>query len=96
MKLLDGLEVVSKRCRGPCAQEKPIEQFNRKKRAADGHQPYCIQCARTMTSKAMHKLRDCEARVAKKQRARFDEWLAEWLKAHPEEGDPPCSPSAPR
>lgn len=84
MKLLNGVEVVGKQCRGPCGKLKPIDAFNLKGDARDGRQSYCRECLRQATGKSMRRLRALEATVKSKSRVRFDDWAAEWLKRNPE------------
>lgn len=87
MKLLAGVQITKKTCKGPCGRMLPIEAFNRKADAADGHQSYCVECGRHATKRSMRRLRGHEASVREKVKGQFDDWCAAWLRRHPQEGN---------
>jgi len=73
---------VEKRC-STCKVVKPLDDFNRLRKAKDGRQYSCRECNRLYHQNNKHR-HNAQIRVrSRRVRAQISEWLRLYLSAHP-------------
>ena len=73
---------MTKKCKGPCSEIKPVETFGIKTSAKDKLQSYCKPCKKTIDKEYRHKNKDKRAKhyskYYKKNKEAIDTRIAIW------------------